>query len=96
MHTWWIDAQTGLTVQTEALTDSVRSLVAFTYSGVNSPLDDAEFAIPQEPGLVAQPPDALDADYDRRFLNVRDGSDGYVSLRWGKTGPKGRSSSGLN
>ena len=30
------------------------------------------------------------------FVNLRDGSNGQMSVRWGKIGRKGRSSSGLN
>jgi hypothetical protein len=53
-------------------------------------------AIPRLEGLPPTPPEPLDADYTNRFINLGDGSDGNVSLRWGKKGPKGTSSSGLN
>jgi hypothetical protein len=46
--------------------------------------------------VKAKGPEALDADYTQRFVNLCDGSDGRMSVRWGKVGPKARSSSGLN
>jgi hypothetical protein len=35
-------------------------------------------------------------DYTNRYVVIRDGSDGRMSARWGKQGPKGSSSGGLN
>jgi hypothetical protein len=42
------------------------------------------------------PPEPLAEGYTRRFLNVHDGSDGRMSVRWGMKGPKGTRSGGLN
>jgi hypothetical protein len=68
----------------------------FHYDTVNKPMPAEVFAVPGLPGVTPSPPEALDADYTNRFINLRDGSDGRMSVRWGKQGPKGTSSSGLN
>jgi hypothetical protein len=49
------------------------------------------------PSLASPLPlDALGEGYTNRFINLRDGADDAMSLRWGEIGPKRRSSSGLN
>jgi hypothetical protein len=63
---------------------------------VNEPLPVGDFAVPKLEGLSPVSPEPLDANYTNRFINFSDGSDGNMSLRWGKKGPKGTSSSGLN
>ncbi len=68
----------------------------FLYDSVNELLPAGDFAVPQLGGQTPVPPEALDADYTSRFINISDGSDGNMSLRWGKKGPKGTSSGGLN
>ena len=92
---WWLQPQSG----------RVTALSAFQNNGVTrtrflcDPLaasPAAAFAVPKLEGISPSPPEPLDADYTTRFVNVRDGSDGRMSLRWGKLGPKGTSSSGLN
>jgi hypothetical protein len=68
----------------------------FRYDRIDQPIAEENFAIPQVPGLQPAPVDALDGNYTARFLNALDGSSGSMSVRWGKVGPAGRSSSGLN
>ena len=68
----------------------------FLYDAVNKPLPAEDFAVPRSEGLSPTLPEPLDTDYTNRFINLRDGSDGYMSARWGKKGPKGTSSGGLN
>ena len=63
---------------------------------INKPISDEEFRPPFGPDLRKAQLDPLDEGYTRRFLNVNDGTGGRMSVRWGKTGPKGWSSSGLN
>jgi hypothetical protein len=63
---------------------------------VNEPLSAGNFAVPKLEGLSPTSPEPLDAGYTNRFINLRDGSDGNMSVRWGKKGPEGTSSSGLN
>jgi hypothetical protein len=68
----------------------------FFYDAINQPLPKEAFAMPQIDGLTETLPDALDAGYTNRFVIISDGSDGSISLRWGKQGPQGTGSSGLN
>ncbi len=68
----------------------------FHYDAVNEKLPEAMFAVPKLEGVSPAPAEALDADYTKRFINLRDGSDGRMSVRWGKKGPKATASSGLN
>ncbi len=89
---WWIDANTWLIAEIEDQGRRTR----FLYEAVNQPLPKAEFAPPALSRAKIQPLDPLDAGYTQRFVNLRDGADGRMSVRWGKVGPKGRSSSGLN
>jgi len=72
------------------------SRTRFLYDAVNKPLPAGDFAVPKLEGLSPTPPEPLDEDYTKRFINLRDGSDGRMSVRWGKEGPRGTSSSGLN
>jgi hypothetical protein len=71
--------------------------IDFTYSRINQSIPD-EFRPLGDPGApkpntAAEP---LVEGFTARFPNVREGSDGRISVRWGMTGPKGKSSSGLN
>lgn len=93
---WRIDMQTGRPVEVEKFHPLGVIRARFFYDAVNEPLPAAAFAIPKLEGVSPSPPEALDADYTERFINLRDGSDGRTSVRWGKRGPKGTSSSGLN
>jgi hypothetical protein len=93
---WGIDPTTLLVAQMDQryINSVVRS--RFIYDAINEPLPPEIFAPPFSAETLATPLPVLDANYTNRFLNLRDGSDGEMSLRWGKKGPKGRSSSGLN
>jgi hypothetical protein len=93
---WWIDPENYRPTQVTAFGCGYVSRMRFLYDSVNEPLPPGDFAIPRLEGLPPTPPEPLDADYTNRFINLGDGSDGNVSLRWGKKGPKGTSSSGLN
>jgi hypothetical protein len=70
----------------------------FTYSGLNKPIPEEEFRPPSGPGEAAarNELEPMKEGYTRRFLNVSDGSNGRMSVRWGMKGPKGTLSSGLN
>ncbi len=93
---WWIDDRTYRPMEVRQFGDGYEFGSRFLYDAVNEPLPQAAFAPPVPRDLKPDPPAALDTDYTNRFLNVRDGADGRMSVRWGKQGPKGRSSSGLN
>ena len=89
---WWINTETYLVAESEAGGVGTR----FLYEPLNGPLPSTAFAPARPPGMKPVRLEALDADYTNRFLNLRDGNDGRMSVRWGKIGPKGTSSSGLN
>jgi hypothetical protein len=55
-----------------------------------------QFQPPSDTGLNPREPDAFGDGHDRHFVNALDGSAGRISIRWGKTGKGGVSSSGLN
>ena len=93
---WRINTRTYHVQETTRFTVSHVDRIKFLYDSVNKPLSAGDFAVPELKGLSPAPPEPLDVDYTNRFVNLRDGSDGRMSLRWGKEGPKGRSSSGLN
>jgi hypothetical protein len=89
---WWINAETYLVAESEAAGMRTR----FVYEPLNRPLPSTAFAPARAPDVKPARLEALDADYTNRFLNLRDGNDGRMSVRWGKIGPKGMSSDGLN
>lgn len=89
---WWIHAQ----AYRVALVAQGDYQLRFFYEAVNGRLASAGFAPPKFPGIKIEGPERLDADYTQRFVNLADGADGRMSVRWGKMGPKARSSSGLN
>ena len=93
---WWVDSQTGFPLEVRQAGDQFVFRTRFFYDSVNQPLAKEDFAMPKVPGLSPAPPDKLDGDYTKRFISLRDGSDGRMSVRWGKKGPKGTSSGGLN
>lgn len=92
---WWIDAGTLLPVEIEVFGDGHVARSRFIYDGVKAALPEETFQ-PVIPGLTPQAAGPLEEGYTNRFVNVRDGSDGNMSVRWGKEGPKGSRSSGLN
>jgi len=98
---WAIDAETFLPRRVETiLLSSLRSdfTIDFSYSRMNQPIPVDEFRPENDLGdptsTVKLEP--LAGGYMRHFLNVRDGSDGRMSVRWGMKGQKGSSSIGLN
>ncbi|APZ95569.1 Ig-like domain-containing protein [Fuerstiella marisgermanici] len=90
---WLVDKGTGLVVLTR---HGRMSGTQFLYESINEDLPPTLFAVPQGAGLVHSPVEPLGEGYDVRFLNVIDGTNGRMSVRWGKHGKAGRSSSGLN
>jgi hypothetical protein len=93
---WQIDAKTARPAEVRQSSNGFLMRTRFLYDAVNQPLPAKDFALPKVEGVSPAPPEPLDADYTNRFVNLRDGSDGRMSVRWGKQGPKRRSSSGLN
>jgi len=93
---WWIDPRTALPAQLVQFRDSGLERTRFFYDAINESLPASDFALPHIEGVSPEKPEALDADHTRRFVIVRDGSDGRMSGRWGKKGPKATASTGLN
>jgi hypothetical protein len=89
---WWINAQTLSVAELEA--GGIRA--RFLYEPLDGPLPLAAFAPGTPPGVKPVGPEPLGAGYTNRFVKLRDGTDGRTSVRWGKIGPKGTYSSGLN
>jgi hypothetical protein len=93
---WWINSQNYRPIQITQFYPGFVSRTRFIYDAVNEPLPMEDFAVPKLEGQSPASPEPLDAGYTSRYINLRDGSDGRMSLRWGKKGPGGTSSSGLN
>jgi beta-lactamase regulating signal transducer with metallopeptidase domain len=92
---WFFDAATLLPVRV-AMLGSGGQTIDYTHTRVNQPIPDEEFRPDAGPNVKEAKPDPLAEGYTRRFLNVIDGSNGRMSVRWGMKGPKGTRSSGLN
>jgi hypothetical protein len=93
---WRIDSKYYRPAEINAFASGFVFRSRFFYDTVNKPLPAGDFAVPELEGVPPASPEPLDAGYTNRFINLRDGSDGRMSVRWGKEGPKGNSSSGLN
>jgi outer membrane lipoprotein-sorting protein len=103
--TYWIDSETYMPVQIENDFGLFNLSYVFNYIHINEPLAGSNFRPDFVKGVEPQDPDVqfkdlpehqFDKKSDKRFLNVQDGSSGNMSVRWGKYGPKGTVSSGLN
>lgn len=96
---WWIDSQSKLIVQMVGSDASgTRKISRFCFDNINERISFME-SIPQIPYQLvvrikkwAEP---LGNGYTGRFIDIRDGSGGYVSAQWGQYGSAGRSSVGL-
>ncbi len=96
-RSWYIDSESRRPLLiTYEFGDRFVYRMHFLYESVNQPIPQDAFSVPQNAQLTRKQVEPLDADYTKRFLNAEDGSAGEMSVRWGKQGPKGRSSSGLN
>ncbi len=93
---WAIDSERGLPAELTEYHDGSLIRLRFTYEKIDQPISRDAFAIPNLGDVVPTRPEPLDAKYNQRFINLKDGSDGHMSVRWGKMGPAGRSSGGLN
>lgn len=96
VDSWWIDAETYLPVKLVRY-GTMNETQRFVFDKINEPIDDSQFRPDFVKGIEPQTPESLDEGYDTRFLIVDDGSaSGRMSVRWGKRGSRGTSSSGLN
>jgi hypothetical protein len=90
---WYIDATTLLPMRV-AHGDVYAE--DYTYSRINEAIPDAEFRPPAGTEVKLLEPQALPEGYTQRYLNVIDGTNGRMSVRWGIKGPKFSSGSGWN
>jgi hypothetical protein len=94
---WFFDTETLLPVRVEDIgRAAVTTSLDYRHTAVNQPIPDNEFKPESGPDLKSVAAEPLKEGYTTRFLNVMDGSNGRMSVRWGMQGPKGTSSSGLN
>ena len=96
MTRWWIDPSTARPDELCRFSSVSALRMRFVYDPEATPAPSEAFARPAIDGLAPSPAQALDSDYTERLAIIRDGSDGEMSVRWGKHGPKGMASSGLN
>jgi beta-lactamase regulating signal transducer with metallopeptidase domain len=92
---WFLDAATLLPTRVEMTGIGIQA-IDFTYTRINQPIPDEEFRPEAGGDVKVVPAEPLAEGYTRRFLNVIDGSNGRMSVRWGMQGPKGTNSCGLN
>lgn len=93
---WWIDAETYRLLLIEDDWGNSRNTIQFLYETDEGGFGSEDFSYARLSDNEASAPAPLDEKYDRRFLNAIDGSNGRMSVRWGRLGPEGKSSSGLN
>lgn len=93
---WRIDSKSKTVIDLTETGSRFEVRRRFFYDALNASLPESDFAVPKFKGLTPAAPEPLDSDYTNRFINLRDGQDGHMGARWGKKGPKGTYSSGLN
>jgi len=91
---WWIDTRTSRLLENLVYWDNDVKRVRFFYDTVDQPLPVGELSIPKIHGVSPVPAESLGVGYTNRFINLRDGSDGNMNIRYGKEGPKAQSWSG--
>jgi hypothetical protein len=99
---WWIDAETLLPVQVIENSQYSSETFRFHYEQLNQPLPDAAFQPPAMTGINARKDgfklfkQETPLPDEKRFLTIKDGSNGEMSGRLGWSSPGGTTSSGLN
>jgi hypothetical protein len=98
ISTWWFDIETLLLLQAyHDYAGGNKIVTRYEYHIVNESIDESVFNYDSYTDIEPNVPQPLNEDYDTRFLNVIDGTaTGRMSVRWGRKGPKGTISSGLN
>ena len=92
---WLFDAKTLLPVLFERF-GGYPVRYEFSFERIDAELPAALFQPPRDTVLTPSEPERLGDGYDQHFVNALDGSAGRISVRWGKIGEGGTSSSGLN
>lgn len=96
LRQWHIDARTKRVLRCESYAPESVGRWVFEVESVNQPVPAELWAPPADPRLQDEPLEKLEAEFNQRFLKAHDGSNGRMSVRWGKRGPQNESSSGLN
>ena len=93
---WLVDGKNYMPVLMTKISMRYKIIYKYFYDSINMPIPDSEFrpdALTGVPG-VSEP---LGEGYDKRFIRVIDGTSyGNMSFSWGKSGPKGTVSTGMN
>jgi outer membrane lipoprotein-sorting protein len=93
---WLVESKDHMPVRMTRIYTRGRDIYEYSYDSVNMPIPDSEFrpdSLTDVPG-ISEP---LGEGYDKRFIRVIDGTSyGNMSFSWGKSGPKGTVSGGLN
>jgi hypothetical protein len=90
---WEIDTKNGLPSEVRDFFSGMISRTRFFY---HSTPRKAKFKAPTLLGPLGAKVKPLENGYDHRFVDMSDGSNGTITLRWGQRGPKGTLGSGLN
>jgi C-terminal processing protease CtpA/Prc len=93
---WRIDPQNYRPAEITMFTSGLVLRMRFLYDRVNELLPTGDFAVPKLEGLSPAAPETLHKGYTNRFVNLRDGSNGRMSVRWGQKGFQRTYSDGLN
>ena len=96
MNLWWIDAETFMPLQLVSDRQTWSWTRRIIYTMVNQKIDDSQFKPVFAEGAEQKEPHLATEGYDKRYVNVMDGSSGLMSVRWGRSGPAGSCGSGLN
>jgi hypothetical protein len=94
--TWLIGPESLRVSEVIARYNSSVMRTKFITEAINETIPSSAFAPPSDPKLQPNQAEPLGPQFTHRFINLQDGSDGLMSVRWGKKGPNQTSSSGLN
>lgn len=93
---WIIDAETFRIVEVAERYASGLTKSRFIVESLNQPLSPELFSPLVVPNVQSSQPEPLTPEFTHRFINLKDGADGKMTVRWGRKGPKHTNSAGLN
>lgn len=94
---WQFDPQTYLPRQCRVYAShGAQAIYDYAIEPITEPLPVSAFQPIGLNGLKPAPLQELGRGYDERFIRILDGSNGVMSVRWGKRGEAGEISTGLN
>lgn len=85
---WYFDTDTLLLSKVRQ-----QGEIKFVYQSLDMPLPESLFAAPESNAQTVHELEPLEEGYDKRYLEISDGSNGRMILLWGQKGPKGSFSS---